>query len=392
MPLKVAPYLFCYVLLLSSVMAQIRTWTTSLGRTFDAEFVQMEGERAIFKFENGRTFSTPLSEMSAADRATLQQARPALSFIQSPASSMNFGAPWPRGVRVDGEIVSKVISEDRQKGLYIYESPHYRFYSDARLTQDVLTNFAMMFEATYKYARTLPISLQPGTRHKGKLNILLFESMAGYIQGGGPAGSAGVFKADPGVVLVPMESLGLRRTGTGFSLDTTRHNAVLVHELSHQLTPLVYLMPPSRGWFSEGLAEYFGSTAYTWGYFQPDPYGNAALKYVTAYGSDGQFGRGLGNRISLPPLRNFFLMSYQEFSGQFANRNYGGGLLIVHYFFHMEGEGKATRITSYLRGLQQGATGESALAPLLGGGSYEKLEKEISDAWRRKGVEITFGG
>ena len=48
------------------------------------------------------------------------------------------------------------------------------------------------------------------------------------------------------------------------------------------------------------------------------------------------------------------------------------------------------RFTEYLKGLRAGKSGEKALAPLLGGGSYEKLEAEFADAWKRKGIEIVF--
>ena len=57
----------------------------------------------------------------------------------------------------------------------------------------------------------------------------------------------------------------------------------------------------------------------------------------------------------------------------------------------MEGGGKGFRITQFLKGLQSGQSGEAALTPLLGGGSYDKLESEISAAWAKMGVEIHFG-
>lgn len=57
----------------------------------------------------------------------------------------------------------------------------------------------------------------------------------------------------------------------------------------------------------------------------------------------------------------------------------------------MEGGGNARRITEFLKGLHAGKYGEESLAPLLGGGSFEKLEAEISAEWAKKGVQIRFG-
>jgi len=200
----------------------------------------------------------------------------------------------------------------------------------------------------------------------------------------------GCFSHD--VVLVPMTSLGLVEGGTGFSLDTKRHNAVLVHELVHQLTPNAYMVPGALGWFSEGLAEYMAITPYNWGYFRPDIHGNTVKAYVTARGDGGLGGRALGTNITAPKLKDFFLMPYSRFSGPSAGANYGVGLLLIHYFFHMEGGGKAYRITQFLKGLHAGQRGEASLGPLLDGGTYEKLEGEIAAAWASMGVQIRFGG
>lgn len=365
-----------------------RIWTNALGRTFEAEFVRLDGKGgAIFTLPNGRQFSMPVAELSPGDQARLKGGGQA---PKSEVVATSFGSPWPREIRLDGPVGCKIISEDAAAGRYIYESPGYRFTSDSRITDDALRNFAVMFEATRKYAKSLPISLVGAARGGGRLDIHLFGTMRAYVRAGGPPNSAGVFSR--GIVLVPMESLGLKDVGTGFSLDARRHNKVLVHELAHQLTPEVYFAPGARGWFSEGLAEYISITPYTWGYFNTDVHGNVVKAYATSQGTDGSGGRAIGSDIVAPELRSFLLMPYETFSGKNANFNYAMGLLLTHYFFHMEGGGKAARITKFLQGLHAGQQGEAALKPLLGGGDYEKLEGEISAAWARMGVNIRFGG
>lgn len=375
-------------------LAEQRTWTNAQGRTFQAELVKVDGANAIFAFEGGRTFSTPVADLCAADQRTLlrlQSAAPASSPLPGgPPQQTNFGYPWPREIRVDGASQSKVVSEDAKTGRYVYESPHYRFTCDARLTSDVLRNFAMMFETTHKYATSVPLALQSGALRQGRMDVLLFESRNGYVQAGGPPGSAGCFIPATGIVMVPMESLGLTRTSTGFSLDTTRQNKVLIHELAHQLTTRDYMRSSRNGWLVEGLAEYFASTPYSWGHFRPDPHGNTVLSYVTAYGEDGKWGRNLGKKLRAPRLKQFLLMDYSYFAGRNANFNYGFALLLTHYFLHMEGGGRSHRITEYLKGLRAGKTDAEALAPLLGGSTFEKLEAEFAEAWRRKGIEIEF--
>lgn len=384
-------------LVVAGLSADARTWTNTLGRTFEAEFVRMDGANVIFTMPNGRAFSTPLAELSGADQTVLrtvktaQPAQPAAASLAVAAPS-TFGRSWPREVRLDGPVTCKVVSEDAKNQRYVYESPGYRFTCDARVTDDALRNFSVMFEATRKYAQNLPLSLGgSGRERQGKLDILLFGSMDQYVKSGGPPSSSGCYVR--GMVLVPMSSLGLKEGSTGYSLDTRQSNNVLIHELAHQLTPDAYLMPGPRGWFSEGLAEYLAITPYNWGYYQPDVYGNSVKAYVTGRsGVAGMGGRMLGENVKAPKLKDFMLMPYSQFSGQNANLNYGVGLLLTHYFFHMEGGGKASRITQFLKGLQAGNQGEASLAPLLGGGTYEKLEGEIAAAWARQGVQIRFGG
>jgi hypothetical protein len=357
--------------------------------------VRLDGSNVIFTLEGGRTFVSPLASLCASDQVAIRAhaetaANMPANSSAAPAKPANFGYPWPTDIRVDGSSQCRVVSEDGKKGVYVYESPHYRFTCDVRLTSDVLRNFAMMFETTWKYVSSLPLGLDGGIQRQGRYDILLFGDSASYTQAGGPPYSAACFIPSRGIVLAPVESLGLVKSPTGFSLDTAKTNDVLIHELTHQLTPLSYLKPGTNGWFSEGIAEYTSSTPYSWGYFRSDPHGNAVLAYVTGRGEKGKGGRLLGTKIRAPRLEVFMQLPYQHFSGAAGNFNYGFGLLLTHYFCHMEGGGRGSRIAAYLKSLRANEPLEKAHAALLGGSTFEKLEAEFAAAWRRKGVEIVF--
>ncbi len=377
----------CFLLFVaSSFNAVARIWTNSHGQQFDAEFEKMEGTRVVFVTPAGKRFTTAILDLSAADQAFLKKrAGGAVEELRS-----NFGRPWPRESSAASRQGCKVVSEDREKSVYIYESLGYRFYSDSRITHDALDGFAQVFESTRAYLAALPISMMCGETVAKKSKILLFGTEAAYLNSGGMRGSAGCYMPRHRLVLIPMVSLGLIEGGTGFSRDMRRDDRVMVHELVHQLTPSAYFNHGAMGWFSEGLAEYVAATPYFNGTFRPDAYGNKVKEYVSGQGGKG-IGRNLGAVIHAPPLREFMLMSYAQFSGSDANRNYGLGLLLTHYFFHMEGGGNARRITSFLEGLLEGKSGDAALEPLLGGGDFGKLEREVSAAWAKKGIEIRFG-
>ena len=379
-----------WLALVAGAMGEPKIWTNVRGQKFEAEFIRLNGAGAIFKLANGRSFETPVIELAPQHRAVLQNARDSLDLAQAPETvNSTLRRPWPKFIRLDNPVHCKVISEDPKKGFYIYETQNYRFTSEAAINADVVSNFAVMFEATYKYAQSLPLALGSGRKRQGKLDVLLFTNMESYVRAGGPPGSGGCFVR--GLVLVPMDSLGLKRTSTGFSLDRKRDNMVLVHELAHQLTPQAYFVPGSRGWFTEGLAEAMAITPYTWNYFNIDTHGTLEKNYVTANGTNSNGGRALGTRIKAPRLRHFFTMPYEQFAGTNANTHYGLALLVTHYFLHMEGGGKMHRISRFLEGMHAGAKGDEMLNPLLGGSTYEKLEADISAAWSKLGIQIQFG-
>ena len=71
--------------------------------------------------------------------------------------------------------------------------------------------------------------------------------------------------------------------------------------------------------------------------------------------------------------------------------NYGASLLICYYFMQLDGEGDGKRIKAFLQALRAGRTGDGALAVLLDGRSFAQLAKEITKAWSRRGIDLTFG-
>jgi hypothetical protein len=254
----------------------------------------------------------------------------------------------------------------------------------------VVRGFALMFEATHLFCRSLPLALDGGKKTDGKLEIRLFEQYDDYIAAGGMQGSAGVFIGGRALVLVPLDSLGVRKVGSGYMLDRDKSSKTLPHELTHQLTPRLYFARGSMGWFTEGIAEYVAVTPYRSGAFSVRGNHKDIIDYTTAYGSKNTGGRALGENIQIDDLKKFMLQDYGEFL-QYPQINYGCSLLITYYFLQMDGDGDAKRIKSFLKALRDGKTGEDAIAVLLDGRSYEQLGEEINKAWERRGISLTFG-
>lgn len=371
--------------------AQQRTWTDSQNRTLEATLVRSEDDSVVLRLANGKEVKFPLAKLSEADRKfAAGQAESTAKTANGNSAATSFDGAWPKRVSFNGDPEIEIISEDADGKSFIYESANYRYTSDVRLANSVVKGFAVMFEATHLYCRTLPIHLDGGNKHEGKYQIFLFSSYEDYAGAGGPRGSAGVFMSRGARVLVPLDSLGVRKVGSGYALDRDKANKTLPHELTHQLTPQVYFQKGALGWFTEGLAEYISVTPYRSGSYNVQSNLRPIIEYVTAYGRGNTGGRALGKEIILPHFKEFMLMDYPEFLAT-PQVNYGAGLLLTTYFFQMDGKGDAARMKEFLAALRDGKSGEEAIEKLLDGRSYEEVEEEFRKAWKSRGIKFSFG-
>jgi len=362
-----------------------RLWLDSQGRKVQATYVRNDGTNVILKLPDGRELPFPLEKLAAADRSYIEK----ISAKATQESGENFDAPWPERVSFSEDPEIQIIEENVAERQFIYESANYRYTSDVRLAASLVKGFAVMFEATHLYCRTLPLSLRSDRRVSGKYQIRLFENEADYIKAGGLDGSAGVFIGDTGVVMVPLTSLGVRPVGSGYMLDRDKSSKTIPHELTHQLTPDAYFQKGALGWFSEGIAEYVASTPYRSGSYNVRGNLDDIIEFATGYGKKGMGGRALGEKISLLPLKTFMLQDYPSFMKD-GQLNYGVALLITTYFLAMDGEGDAKRMKTYLAALLEGKDAEKSLDLLLDGRTFEELQKDITQAWGRKGIDLFF--
>lgn len=401
--------------LLGSAMG--RQFTDVKGRVIEAEVVGIEGDKVKLRLDkNDKTYTIPLDTLSEPDREFLVQWSKKIKShhhhedegepdkdpgkVSGTTAAMmakyglkeNYESKWPRLVSVDIGLEVDVVNEDEDKAEFVYHSPNYEFVCDVKLTKNVVKKFAVMFEATREYCRLLPISTMkahvPGGEFRHK--ILLFEDEETYLQKGGMPGSAGVFvsRGGNGVVMVPLTSLGVIKGKAGYRYDYDKSNKTIMHEIAHQVTDLEYLSSPgSRGWFSEGLAEYVAVTPYRSGKFMAGSILDEIRDYVTAYGEKGRGGRALGEKFEAPDLKEYMLQSYESFV-QDANFNYGLGLLMTYYIFHMEED--RSNAVAFFKALKEGKRGQEVVDALLNGRSYEQLEEQVSKAWKSRGVRITF--
>lgn len=402
MNVKLMLPLFLCLLVMVPLELMARVFTDIDGRKIDATITQVEGDTVSLSLtSNGKTYDVPLARLKPKDRKYIKEWVKKQKADEKKAprkdgkqeAAYNFDDPWPALVSIDLDIEIIIAEEDEETKRYVYQSPNYEFVCDVKLSKSVVKKFATLFEATREYCRLLPIATMrahvPGAQFRNR--ILLFEHKSDYVKNGGPPSSAGVFmprgKNGKDVVMVPLKSLGVKKVGSGYMYDHKGSNKVLPHELTHQLTDYEYYSVGAMGWFSEGLAEYVAVTPYRSGKFMVRSNLSAIKAYATEHGKKGRGGRALGDEIQAPDLKAYMMQPYKKFVAK-ANFNYGFGLLITYYYFHMEDD--RSNILAFLKALKNGKKGEKALEVLLNGRSWDEMETQITKAWRSRGVRITF--
>ena len=383
---------FSLLLLGLGQAAELRSWTDFQDRKIEATLLRVENTTVILKLKDGREVPYPLAKLSAADCKYVEQsrARPGLGGVaDASGTALNFDAPWPQLIKFSEDPEINTVEENPEAKRFTYESANYRYVCDVRLAKSLVKGFAVLFEATHLYCRSLPLAFDGGTKAEGKYQVLLFEQFDDYVKAGGPPGTAGVFVGHRNAVLVPLTSLGVKPVGSGYMLDRDKSSKTIPHELTHQLSPEGYFAKGAMGWFSEGIAEYVATTPYRGGTFNVRGNQKDIVDYVTGYGTKESGGRALGKKIAMPALKTFMLQDYASFQQQ-PQLSYGAGLLLTNYFLHMDGDGDGKRIKAFLKALHDGKDGEQSLDLLLDGRSFAQLEEDFVKAWSRKGIDFTF--
>ena len=378
--------------------AESRVWTNDSGQSIQAEIQSATKTEVILQMANGKNYPVPIASLSEADQKYItewlaRKPSPTPKDGDTPNTEPsgdefeNWDTPWPTIVSSDNDPDIQELGQN-EEGSWVYHSPNYEFVVDTVLSKSVVKRFAVLFEATAEYVRSMPMSMAKARSEK-RHQILLFETRAAYYGAGAPTGSAGVYMPGKDVIMVPLTSLGVEKKGNRYIVDYDKGNKTLPHEITHQLTDRIYYQQGVVGWFTEGMAEYIGVTPYRSGKFNVKTVLNYLRDYVTAYGRDGSGGRNIGEDIFLPDLKKWMNQSYGQFLAN-PQVNYGCGALIFYYFAHMDGDKDAANLIAFCKALKEGKKGDEAFEALLAGRTWDQLEEDIKRGWSSRGAKFEF--
>lgn len=375
---------FLLIFALCLAQAEERTWTNIKGKTIKGIPVKKNDTSVTIRLSNGKTATISLNQLSQEDQAfTLAWAQQPPS--DKPAVQANFNDPWPTSVRVPLDQEITLIKEE--DGLYTYETKHFSFVVDAKVSLKLMKTLSSMFEATLEANCALPLNFHCRFTKENlieKFPVILYSDRLTFQEkSGADDQNDGLYSK--GVVHVPFDAVGIKKAGSQYTIGREGKPHLIVHEITHQMT----LPAPNRpgvqfcSWFAEGIAEYVGFTTYRNGTFNFGQTKQNLIPTVTEFGRRGNYGRGIGKDFQITSLKKFITQSYDEFYAGDRNSNYGIASLLFYYFCHIDGKGDATRLKKYVQSLQEGKSTDEAISVLLDGRTWSDLAKEVEAGMKK---------
>ncbi len=385
----------CLLLLLavSCFAAESRTWTSTDGRELNAELVRVEGDSVVVRrVSDWRVFTIPLESLSEADQAYVagleKEASPAGPYVVEGAGGFpEGGLVWPDKVEAPGDFEVEILEENNDTGVYRYRAGHFSYTSDIKLARKVVAEFAEVFEATYNAVRATPLDWGIEAPKDG-YTVRLFDQLEGFEMAGGIPGSAGTYSPRDRVILVPMASLGVKKSSTGVTLDSQAGHGTLIHEITHQVQhDWMYRLPV---WLIEGFAVYIESVPYKRGIFdfgdlEPDE----ALQAKT----------GATDEFTIVSPEKLMTMSGADWNANFGtdafalNRQYASAFLLTYYFAHLDGDGRhlweALRVFEGVETMPEWNAARKRFDEiLLAGRTYDELFDDMQRDYRSEGIKL----
>jgi hypothetical protein len=409
------------------VPTDLRTWTSSDGKTIQAKLLNIEVDQAVLQLANGTTAKVPLTRLSSGDKDFIKQKT--LPQTAKAEATSNTRVPidkrsWPVNVEVAPRSVEiKAVEEKPNERRCVYRSESFEFVSQDKLAVSIMKELATTFEATRSLVNALPWGIEPKPpADLGYYEAKFYVTRDDYIKDGGPANSGGVYFSRDRIFRIPFQGLGLELRGKTYFKKPGFKEETLVHEVTHQM--MHDFLPFLPTWVIEGTAEYTESLPYNAGKFRANAHESAVKSYIKLRQEHSDI-----SPTDFRPFSDHMAMKHETWGSLSENSRtqhllYFQSYLLVYYFCHVDGDGKGTRFLKYLdamakarddwelffknpavkKGLNGSFTyptslklpeqkrdesfGIEQLSILLDGRAPEELEKDIKAGFKKMGLKM----
>jgi len=365
-----------------------RTWTDVAQRQVEGVLEGVEGTQVQLRLRDGQVVKVPMDGLSKQDQAWIRDwVKRSEDGYQGPPAEED----WPRIVRSPDLSIVEIISEDEEKNEFTYETKNYRFISDIQFSTSLVREISEVFEATLLVNSLLPLDLRPIPEPgREKFVARIFENESDFFQAGGLEGSTGTYRSGEKELIIPISSLGVKRYGNKVSMDYTMEDfRSLIHVITLQnLNRWNSKLPV---WLMHGAAEYL----------QVADYDNGRYAFSR---QDDRLANKLNDHYESPfpmvSVHQLMTTTYGQWNHALAqgeaSKYYVSALLLTYYFYHLDGENEGEHIQAFFKDLKQmqprGNSWGIVNEHLLRNKTFEELQEEIVEAFRRKGIQIEFRG
>ena len=386
-----------------------REWSNTEGKKITAEYLGSRNGSVVIRMADGKIANIPLAKLSDADKAFVRD---------NPLAYQEAWKSWP--LDVEATTASVDVTETRSgDGVFVYETPHFRFVVDGNLGAPLMKDLAQVFELTYALHTKSPFGIL-AKPEKDRFEAKLFGKLDTYHMQGGPQQSAGVYKPAEKVFLAPLDLMGVKVDGAVWRriprsrCDTT----TVIHELTHMLTHDMLITLPT--WVNEGYAEYISSIPIEGNAFRISAKKIKEGVIETFVQDYEKWNSTRGGRIEkigpadrqkflkenlpqLPPVSTVLGITNEKWEAtpSASGLHYGSekysydqkmGLyrtshLIVYYFLHLDGEKGIAKFRRYVSQKQQKAAELDAYKT-----AYDEYERKMEAFLKLPGVQTLPDG
>lgn len=251
--------LMAVAVLLSTAMAEeLRDWTSRDGRTISGKMTGSGDDLVKVKLATGKVVEIPYKVLIEAD----------VNYARQQGVNMRPEWPgWPHELRMNLNDVKISVDQSRSgSARNYYITDHFEIKSQVELGSRLMLDVGRIFELTYQLIEASPWGIMANPEG-GRFKAELYATRKTYVAAGAPEWSGGVYMLDKKVFMVPIESLGIKRSNNGYRRDESFSLDTVVHEITHML--MADTLPHLPIAVTEGIAEYISHIPLRQGAFRP---------------------------------------------------------------------------------------------------------------------------
>ena len=310
--------------------------------------------------------------------------------------SLNHSKIWPKQF----DAPKAKWTELKTSSGYNYETNSYLIIANQKIKQGTADEITTLTESVRRALVLFPLQLivKGHQDNKKKHIVRIFEKESEYLNSGTPKGTIGYFDGSSKEVKVSLEHL-IETKNKGSNLQPRQRYRLLIHELIHQAMGDQFHALPT--WLSEGIAEYFSALQYAPGRYKFRNCSKQIIEHLNTVWLHGK-----QSIVEVPSIQMLTKMSTHTWAKDTrinekkAYAKYASALFLTHYQMELASRelgGLRKFLENSVINIHEHRNKSVHFRPpdqtiLWKGKSLKKIELQICEYWKKKGLDIHFTG